>query len=144
MRVYELSRSISDHRSSHAGPMDFVMHELNHVAIEVRDLAASRKFYAEVLRLPEIPRPAFDFAGAWFALGKQELHLISNPSLPPADRGNHHFALCVDDPAAARAWLERNGVTGLEGPKRRPDGAIQVFCRDPDGYRIELFSSPPS
>ena len=122
--------------------MKVEIHELNHVAIHVGDLDASRRFYRDILGLPEIPRPAFDFDGAWFALGKQELHLILNESLPEADHGNHHFALRVDDPFAAKAELAKRGITEFEGPKRRPDGAMQLFFRDPDGYRIEVFSGP--
>src|SRR5436190_6189436 len=107
--------------------MNIEIRELNHVAIHVRDLEASRRFYRDVLGLPEIARPAFDFDGAWFALGKQELHLILETSLPPGDRHHHHFAVRVDDPVAAKALLEKRGLTRFEGPKRRPDGAIQLF-----------------
>ena len=52
----------------------------------VRDLEASVRFYEQVLELPRVPRPAFDFPGAWFALGNQELHLIADPDLSPASR----------------------------------------------------------
>ncbi len=122
--------------------MKIEVRELNHVAIHVRDLNASRRFYRDILGLPEISRPLFDFEGAWFALGQQELHLILNESLPDADRGHYHFALRVDDPFSAKAELTNRGISDLEGPKRRPDGATQLFFRDPDGYRIELFSGP--
>jgi catechol 2,3-dioxygenase-like lactoylglutathione lyase family enzyme len=113
--------------------------ELNHVALHVRDLDASLRLYGDVLGLARIPRPAFDFPGAWFALGRQELHLIADPELDAARRRHHHFALLVDDAYAARAELMRKGVTGLEGPSPRPDGPLQLFFHDPDGYRIELY-----
>src|SRR5262249_24033575 len=73
--------------------------ELNHVAIYVTDLNRSRKFYYEVLRLEAIPRPAFDFPGAWFRLGtQQELHLIAGRDEPFSQRNpNNHFALRVVD-----------------------------------------------
>jgi len=116
------------------------IHELNHVAIHVKDLEASLRFYGEVLGLPQLPRPAFDFPGAWFAFGSQELHLIADPDLIPAARPHHHFALLTDDTFAAKAELEQKGVTGFKGPAPRPDGAMQLFFEDPDGYRIELFT----
>lgn len=118
--------------------------ELNHVAIHVQDLAKSEQFYGEVLGLPRIPRPAFSFPGAWFALGSQELHLIADPELTQASRRHHHFALRVDDPYAARKWMETHGVPGLCGPAPRPDGALQLFFEDPDGYVIEMFTTTGS
>jgi catechol 2,3-dioxygenase-like lactoylglutathione lyase family enzyme len=118
------------------------IHELNHVMIRVRDLDASIRFYGDVLGLRRIPRPAFDFPGAWFALGQQELHLIGDPTLTTATRRHHHFALLVDDSGAARRELEERGWTELRGPQRRPDGAMQLFVTDPDGYMIELMAPP--
>lgn len=122
--------------------MAIKIHELNHVALHVSDLDASIRFYRDVLGLPQIPRPAFDFAGAWFALGRQELHLISDPGLESARRRQHHFALEVDDSYAAKAELAEKGVILMEGPSPRPDGPLQLFFHDPDGYRIELYHWP--
>lgn len=117
--------------------------ELNHVAIHVADVARSGEFYARVLRLEPMPRPAFDFPGAWFRLGsQQELHLIGrqDEAVQPRSR-NNHFALRVDD---LRAWEEHLKSVGahFRGPKARPDGAMQLFVADPDGHYIELFTPP--
>jgi catechol 2,3-dioxygenase-like lactoylglutathione lyase family enzyme len=39
---------------------------LDHIQINVTDLARAKRFYGEVLDLEEAPRPeSFDFAGAW-------------------------------------------------------------------------------
>lgn len=121
--------------------MPIPIHELNHVMIRVRDLDTSIRFYGEILGLRRIPRPAFDFPGAWFALGSQELHLIGDPTLAVAPRQHHHFAVRVDDAAAARKELEARGWPHLRGPQRRPDGAMQLFVTDPDGYMIELMAA---
>lgn len=124
--------------------MKIRIHELNHVMIRVRDLDRSINFYAEVLGLPRLPRPAFDFPGAWFALGRQELHLIGDPQLQLARETHHHFALHIDDATATRRVLEQRGYTALRGPSARPDGAMQLFVTDPDGYIIEFMSPPPA
>lgn len=117
--------------------------ELNHVAIHVAEVEKSVAFYREVLRLESMPRPAFAFPGAWFRLGStQELHLIGKRVEPVAssNRGNH-FALEVDDLNAWEAQLEKSGAE-FRRRKQRPDGAWQVFVRDPDGHVIELFTPP--
>jgi catechol 2,3-dioxygenase-like lactoylglutathione lyase family enzyme len=112
--------------------------ELNHVALEVADLSSSILFYRQ-LGLPLIPRPAFDFKGAWFRLGSvQELHLIAGREKPvnSAKRGSH-FALRVQSLEEAIESLRKSGIA-FQGPFDRPDGARQIFLTDPDGYVIEL------
>jgi len=117
--------------------------ELNHVAIVVADVERSCSFYSRVLKLTSLPRPAFDFPGAWFRLGvNQELHLIGErgESVTAGPRGNH-FALQVQDLTAWEQHL-RNVGADSQPKKQRPDGAWQIFVRDPDGHYIELFTPP--
>ena len=117
--------------------------QLNHVAIHVADVPRSVAFYRDVLRLAEIPRPAFSFPGAWFRLGNdQELHLIGDSQYPVVDqhRGNH-YALLIDDVEEWERHLAGVGASHL--PRRiRPDGAYQIFLTDPDGHYIELCTLP--
>jgi catechol 2,3-dioxygenase-like lactoylglutathione lyase family enzyme len=116
--------------------------QLNHVAVHVADLEASHRFYEQVLGLSRIPRPAFDFPGTWYRLGHdQELHLIARPVEGDATPRERHFALKVNDLDAFASHLERQGVA-YRGPSPRPDGARQVFVRDPDGHVIELCALP--
>jgi lactoylglutathione lyase len=117
--------------------------ELNHVAIHVADVERSCEFYANALRLERIPRPAFDFPGAWFRLGSvQELHIIGGRTEPVIshNRGTH-FALRAEN---LEAWREHLNALKLinRGPVQRPDGATQIFILDPDGHVIELFTGP--
>jgi lactoylglutathione lyase len=117
--------------------------ELNHVAIHVADVAVSCEFYRSVLQLEAIPRPAFTFPGAWFRLGReQELHIIGERQAPVHghNRGNH-YALRTDSLAEWESHLRQLGVA-YQPPKQRPDGAWQLFLKDPDGHVIELFTGP--
>ncbi len=116
-----------------------IIKAVNHVALHVADVAKSVAFYGQVLDLQPMPRPAFDFPGAWFRIGTdQELHLIGDrrQAVTSHSRGTH-FALHVPDAHAAARELTEKGVS-FSGPKNRPDGILQVFLQDPDGHYIEL------
>jgi lactoylglutathione lyase len=117
--------------------------QLNHVAIHVADVERSCRFYAEVLRLEPMPRPAFSFPGAWFRIGPdQELHLIGErkDQVVSHNRGNH-YALLVDDMDAWESYFRENQIPYL--PRRtRPDGAYQIYLVDPDGHYVELCTLP--
>ena len=112
--------------------------QLNHVALHVSDVEQSCAFYRDVLQLEPMERPAFDFPGAWFRLGvDQELHLIGGRTAPViSHHRSDHYALRVDDLDAWEAHCARLGVATSR--RVRPDGARQMYVRDPDGYVIEL------
>src|ERR1700691_3565493 len=110
--------------------------ELNHVALLVRDVEASCRFYREVIGLKSIPRPGFSFPGAWFRIGSvQELHLIEGVcDGAPDDSGRRdHFALKVADVDEAAKHLRERGAAFL-GPVPPSNGTRQIFMRDPDGH----------
>lgn len=124
--------------------------QIDHVTVVVKDLDVSRKFYAGVLGMEEVPRPGFRFAGLWFQAGSTQVHLIlEHPESGPA--GNviadgssisrtRHMAFEVDDAMEAKARLDELGVEVVAGPKQRPDGPTQLYVLDPDGHLVELFS----
>ena len=116
--------------------------QLNHVAVDVTDLAVSDAFYCDVLGLKKIDRPAFNFPGSWFRLGiDQELHLLARPTSERAPARDRHWAMMVDDINAFAKHLREQQIE-FTGPKPRPDGAHQIFLRDPDGHVIELCTRP--
>ena len=106
------------------------IHELNHVAIPVSDVERSSEFYRVALRLEPLPRPAFDFLGAWFRLSAgQELHLIGKRDEPVTSGSrSNHFALRVEDLAEWEQHLQKIGAE-FRPKKQRPDGAWQIFLR---------------
>ena len=119
--------------------------QLNHVAIHVADVERSAAFYRDVLQLQPIPRPAFTFPGAWFQLGiDQELHIIGERDREVISHNrSNHYALLVDDFDAWEKYLTERQVNFA--PRRlRPDGALQLYVIDPDGYYVELCTLPPS
>ena len=115
--------------------------QLHHVSFATRDLEASKRFFGGVIGLPEIDRPGFGFAGAWYAIGDRQLHLIQDQGSGPGAKErisrSDHMALEVRDVGAVKRTLAENGVEFADGGNQAL-GMDQVFCRDPDGHVIEF------
>jgi glyoxylase I family protein len=120
-----------------------IVESIHHVAIGVADLVRSRHFYTTVLGLEEIPRPAFDFDGAWFRVGAQHIHLIVQRQTEM--RHEHASLRTRGDHIALRVQSYRDTLEhlrALDMPfEERPDNKTpwpQIYIVDPDGYTIEL------
>jgi glyoxylase I family protein len=125
---------------------------IHHVSLPVTDLEASKRFYREVIGLHEIERPPFDFPGAWFQLGGNQLHLIvdENATLrtgKPLDARDIHFAVRVSSYRQAVAFLQSRGYaedqpeTGSMRMKLSPRataGFPQIYILDPDRNVVEI------
>jgi catechol 2,3-dioxygenase-like lactoylglutathione lyase family enzyme len=116
---------------------------LHHVSLTVTDLARARTFYGEVLGLPELERPAFDFPGAWYSLGDRQLHLIVHTTprtlrhTTEIDSRDGHFAVRVRNYRQTLEHLRAQAVPLRESPQN-PTPWAQIYVTDPDGNVIEL------
>jgi catechol 2,3-dioxygenase-like lactoylglutathione lyase family enzyme len=119
----------------------FGARRLDHVAVVVTDVGRARRFYADVLRLPEVPRPeSFDFPGTWFQIGPHELgqtlHLLGRPETEGL--GRRHFCLWVDDVHATARHVRASGCEVIWEYGYKINGVDRFFTSDPDGNRIEV------
>jgi catechol 2,3-dioxygenase-like lactoylglutathione lyase family enzyme len=116
---------------------------LHHIGIVVTDLGAAKAFYGGVLGLRELPRPPFDFDGAWYAVGDRQLHLIVHPparalrGTREIDARDGHFAMRVADFDQALAHLQSYGVP-VRVSRENVTPWMQMYITDPDGNVIEL------
>ena len=119
------------------------VNNVHHVAIGVTNLDRARQFYAVVLGLEETPRPPFDFDGAWFRVGPQQIHLIVRPPTEtPRESGEldtrrGHFALRVGSYRQTLDHLRTLGVSCVERPHNKTPWP-QIYLADPDGNVVEL------
>lgn len=111
---------------------------LDHVQLAIPEGGEdqARGFYAGLLGMTEVPKPAnLSASGCWFTSGGAALHVGVDPDFRPAKKA--HPALLVDDLAALRARLAEAGCVIRDD--KPVEGYARFFTEDPFGNRIELM-----
>ena len=111
---------------------------LDHVqiAIPAGGEDRAREFYAELLGMHEVPKPAnLSPSGCWFERGGVSLHIGVDPDFRPARKA--HVAMLVDDLSGLRQRLEAKGVPTRDD--KPIEGYGRFFSEDPFGNRIEIM-----
>ena len=127
------------------GPAFQAIRAIDYTVIFVRDMAAMRRFYEDVLGFPllrqlsprwieyrvgdntlALARPSLTAADAQIPSGSASLQLAFKVSAPEVDQ-------CADE-------LVRQGVNLLSPPTNQTFGHRTVFFRDPDGNLLEVFA----
>ena len=126
--------------------LPFSLGKIGHVALYVKDIEASARFYVDVLgfRISDIYGDDMMPGGAVFLRCNPDHHgvaLFRATEANPAGAGLHHMAFEVgtlDEVFRARDHLKAHGVKlDFEG-RRRAGVQIAVEFRDPDGHRVEI------
>lgn len=138
------------------------LRRVHHIALNVKDMQASRHFYCHILGLheltgDEIPSTLIDLV----AQGKVAnfvtpdgtvLDLFWEPELTPPDPDPersftraYHLAFDIDPQLFDRAVevLRDHQIAIAHGPVSRPTGR-GVYCYDPDGFMVEIRCDPIS
>lgn len=125
---------------SHALFAQIAVSGYNHVALCVKNIEESARFYREVIGLEPIEVPDHLKAiRSWFRIAPgQELHLLAGRTFPVTnnDPNMAHFSLTIADADPVEVYLKSKGLPYLR--QQRFDGAWQIYISDPDGYFIEL------
>ena len=114
---------------------------LHHLALVTAQTEQSVAFYRDVLGFAELPRPPFNFRGAWLYANGLQIHIIENPAAASEEGGKidsrkNHVAFRVDAMEPVLAGLRQHGIEFRE--QVNAGRAHQVFFRDPDGHQIEI------
>jgi catechol 2,3-dioxygenase-like lactoylglutathione lyase family enzyme len=108
------------------------------VSVPSGNSAEVRRFYGQVLEMPEIPLPPSmkNFPLIWFKVGNRELHVAVEDNINRlATRA--HIAYEVDDIAEVRKRLTEQGIELMDQPKIV--GYDRFHMHDPFGNRIEII-----
>jgi catechol 2,3-dioxygenase-like lactoylglutathione lyase family enzyme len=130
-------------RPTHAG--------LRHLALNVRDLPAMKRFYVELLGFVVEWEPDPDNVYLSSGLDNLALHrstaLAADRSASPSGGGAlDHLGLIVRTPDEVDRWatfLESSGVPMSAKPKTHRDGARSCYFTDPDGNSVQIIHHPP-
>lgn len=138
-------------RPSHAG--------LRHLALNVRDLDAMKRFYVDLLGFQVEWEPDAD--NVYLSSGIDNLALHRSTVLTTGrstDRSSSvaagegtaraldHLGLIVrraDEVDRWAAFLESRGIQMHAAPRTHRDGARSCYFRDPDGNLVQIIHHPP-
>jgi len=112
------------------------VHGLYHIAIKTENLAATRKFWTDIIGLREFPRPDFGYPGAWLGCtqpgGLAIIHVYAGgPALGPEGKSPAGTA-AIDHVSLScsgyRSYVSRFKAAGLDWREFIVPGPAQI-CR---------------
>lgn len=137
--------AVVNERNPHSGSAFQAIRAIDYTVIFVRDMAAMRRFYEDILGFPllrelspgwieyrvgdntlALARPSLTAADVPTPNGSASLQLAFKVSAPEVDQ-------CADE-------LVRQGVNLLSPPTDQVFGHRTLFFRDPDGNLLEVFA----
>ena len=129
------------------------LQRLQHVLIQTTDLAATSRWWEEVLGLRAGPHPDFGFPVAWLYCGEEDVvHLTEGGAAVSANRQAYlaqqsqaergtgvldHIAFHATGLAEVLARLQARGVP-FQSRRVDAQGLFQLFLFDPNGVKVEL------
>ncbi|QUE31358.1 VOC family protein [Francisella philomiragia] len=120
--------------------------KLSHIALIIKNLENSEKFYSNILGFEKIYRPNFKSKGLWYRAGDFYLHLILSETMtrPFNDPINHtaqtHFAIALTtiDYTEFLAKLKSLDIKIISEEFSKETNTKQAFFYDPSFNMIEI------
>jgi catechol 2,3-dioxygenase-like lactoylglutathione lyase family enzyme len=119
---------------------------LRHLALNVRDMDAMRRFYIETLGFDVEWEPDADNVYLSSGIDNLALHRAAAAAAAGGASPLDHLGLIVadaDDVDRWAAWLESRGVALDAKPRTHRDGARSCYFSDPDGNKVQIIHHPP-
>ena len=119
--------------------------DYDHYSFVVQDLKKVGDFYADVLKLEEIPHPSDPDGFRWFRIrGNSQLHLIGKDTVIPQENKSVHLCLSTPKLNAFIEHLNTKKVPFWDWPGKmgavttRADGVKQIYILDPEKNWVEI------
>jgi catechol 2,3-dioxygenase-like lactoylglutathione lyase family enzyme len=114
---------------------------MRHLALNVRDPQASKRFYADCFGMTVVWEPDPD--NVYLSSGPDNLALHRNPPAGPGALDHLGFIVETrEDVDRLEARFAALGVTIAAKTKDHRDGSRSFYCLDPDGLRIQVLFEP--
>ena len=118
-----------------------------HIALRVRDLEVTRRFYCDVLGMQVADE--FPGRGIFFRFGGYHHDVVAfkadDGAAPASDKhaGAAHVAFVADDFETVRSFYHR--LKELDIPVRSTDHGFtkSIYFSDPDGIQLEIYAEVP-
>jgi lactoylglutathione lyase len=119
--------------------------DVQHTAVAVSDLDATKAFYEEGLGLTHEQDFYADETHHYYVTGDEldtAIQFVHDEGQSVSPSGIVHLAVRVDDvEATVEALVEATDCPVTSGPLTiEAAGARAAFVEDPDGYEVEIFS----
>ena len=115
--------------------------EIHHVNVTVPKALEddAKHFYGVVMGLAEVPKPESSRGrgGAWYQLGRLQLHLSIESPLGENCISKRHVCYTVSDLAQTEKRFRNAGVEIIPDDLPTP-GWSRFYVRDPGGNRLEI------
>jgi len=120
---------------------------MRHVALFVRDLAATEIFYTELLGMEVEWRP--DEHNVYLTSGGDNLALHQAEADQEREEATQRldhigfFLETEEDVDHWYTWLKGHQVQMRTDPRTHRDGSRSFYCYDPDGTLVQIIHHPP-
>jgi len=117
---------------------------LRHIALNVKDLAASERFYVDLMGMSVEWRPDADNVYLTSGNDNLALHVVKGEEtgVPKLD----HIGFFLDKEDDVDDWyefLKHHDIKMKTKPRKHRDGAKSFYCLDPEGVTVQVIFHPP-
>ena len=124
---------------------------LAHTGLSTKDMAKSLWFYTELFNGKVIIKIEEPKGTPWIEMIRFDDYSILELFYPRPEQfplgnqlGRNHICFKTDDIEALHKKLVENNVDGITNIQLARDGNKQMWCIDPNGYKIEIMEYTPT